>query len=51
MVLGAWSGWRVAGVKTDKSYWLARNCSASQECEKALAYSSGLPNIFLSLVS
>jgi len=40
----------VAGGKIDKSYWLARKCSASHEGVKALAYSSGMPNIFLSLV-
>jgi len=38
-------------VKIDRSYWLAQNYSISQECGKALAYSSGLPNIFLSLVT
>ena len=36
-------------MKIDKSYWLARNCSASQGCGKALAYSSGFAEHFLKL--
>jgi len=50
VVRRAQSRWRVAGVKMDRSYGLARNLSASQDSEKALAYSSGLPNIFSGLV-
>ena len=51
VIFGAQSGWRMAGVKVARSYSPARNCSACQEWQNALAYCSGLLNIFLRHVS